>query len=91
LAQCAESYSVALRTWGNEIARKYQQRVKLLENAESIAELRQMPGLRCHPLKGERSGEWAINLNRYYRLIFTLEGRAAEMLTIEEVSKHYGD
>ncbi len=50
-----------------------------------------LPGLRCHPLKGKRIGQYAINLNGFYRLIFTLTGETLEIVRIEEVSKHYDD
>jgi proteic killer suppression protein len=42
-------------------------------------------------LKGDRSGEWAVKLTGFYRLIFTLEGKRLQIALIEEVSKHYGD
>jgi proteic killer suppression protein len=51
----------------------------------------QLPGLRCHELKGDRKGQYAINLTGYYRLIFTVTDKKMEIVCIEEVSKHYED
>jgi len=56
-----------------------------------LDELQSLPGLRCHPLSGDRKGQYAVNLNGFYRLIFTLKGDVLEIVLIEEVSKHYGD
>jgi len=63
----------------------------ILVSAKDIAELIKLSGLRCHQLKGNRVGQWAIKLTGFYRLIFTLESERLEIVCIEEVSKHYGD
>lgn len=81
----------AIRAYGEPVARKYILRVGIIKGARSIDELQRMPGLRCHELKGDRKGHWAINLTGFQRLIFTLEGKRLEIVCIEEVSKHYGD
>jgi proteic killer suppression protein len=47
--------------------------------------------LRCHPLKGDQSGQYAVNITGFYRLIFSLEGETLEIARIKEVSKHYDD
>lgn len=71
------------------MARKYVHRVNIIKVTRDIEELKRLPGLRCHQLKGERSGQWAVNLTDYQRLIFTLEGDRLEIVRIEGVSKHY--
>ena len=47
--------------------------------------------LHCHPLKGDRAGEWSIRLTGFWRLIFTLHGESLQVARIEEASKHYDD
>ena len=86
-----EQSSVAVRAYGSQVARKYVQRIAIIKHARDIGELQRLPGLDCHPLKGERAGQWAIRLTGFYRLIFTLEGERLEIALIEEVSKHYDD
>jgi len=81
----------AEKAYGKKIARKFIQRVNIIKTANNIDELKQLPGLRCHNLKGSRKEQWAIKLTGFYRLIFTLEGDCMEIARIEEVSKHYGD
>ncbi|MEN8245918.1 MAG: type II toxin-antitoxin system RelE/ParE family toxin [Thermodesulfobacteriota bacterium] len=84
-------YAVAQKAYGLQVARKYIERINIIKHARNIDELSRLPGLRCHPLKGDREGQFAISLTGFYRLIFTLHGDALEIANIEEVSKHYDD
>ena len=86
-----EKSSLAVRAYGEQVARKYIQRIGLIKQVRDIGELQKLPGLDCHPLKGDRAGQWAVKLTGFYRLIFTLEGDRLEIALIEEVSKHYDD
>ena len=83
--------NLAVKAYGNEVARKYIQRINIIKHAKDFDELSGLPGLRCHPLKGDREGQYAIDLTGFYRLIFTLVGESLEIVQIEEVSKHYDD
>ena len=84
-------HKLAVKAYGNEVARKYIQRINIIKYAKDFDELSGLPGLRCHPLKGDREGQYAINLTGFYRLIFTIVGESLEIVQIEEVSKHYDD
>ena len=33
-----------------------------------------LPGYRLHPLRGELSGFWAVNVSRNWRIVFRYEG-----------------
>lgn len=81
----------AEKAYGTEVARKYIQRVNIIKQVQNIDELIKLPGLRCHPLKGNRKGQWSVRLTGFYRLIFTLTGKTLTVVHIEEVSKHYDD
>jgi len=81
----------AVKAYGPQVGRRYVQRIGIIKQARDIEELVKLPGLRCHQLKGDRAGEWAIDLTGFDRLIFTLHGDRLEIVRIEEVSKHYGD
>lgn len=89
LERCYLESKQAIREFGNDIGRLYILRINIVKNTKSIDDLVKLPRLHCHPLKGARKGQWAVNLNRFYRLIFTLEGESLEVARIEEVSKHY--
>ncbi len=81
----------AEKVYGPDVVRKYIQRINILKEVRDINELCALPGLRCHPLKGNRQGQWAVKLTGYYRLIFTPEEKKLKIACIEEVSKHYDD
>ena len=81
----------AVKSYGKDVARKYILRINIIKSANNLEELMSLPGLGCHPLKGDRHGQYAIKLTGFYRLIFTLKGDALEIAQIEEVSKHYGN
>ena len=83
--------ATAVKSYGTQVARKYIQRIDIIKHAKNIEELLRLPGLRCHPLRGIRQGQYAVNLTGFYRLIFTLRGDGLEIANIEEVSKHYDD
>jgi len=77
--------------WGSVVARKYVQRIDILQEASDLAETEALPGLECHPLKGKRKGQFAVTLHDRWRLIFSFMGSGAKVIRIEEVTKHYGD
>ena len=85
------THKEALRRFGEQVAKRYIQRINIIQRAKSIHELRNLPGLRCHPLKADREGQWAVWLNDRYRLIFELTDEAQTTVRVLEVSKHYGD
>lgn len=91
LEKCYLDVAAGDRTFGKVLADRYVERINILRNATSFQHVRKISRLRCHQLKGERLGEWAINLDRFHRLIFTYTGGLMEVVCIEEVSKHYGD
>lgn len=91
LEKCYTAHKEAVKSFGEQVARKYVQRVNIIKAAKNLDELKTLPGLRCHPLTGNRQGQFAINLTGFYRLIFTLEGKLLQIVSIEEVSKHYDD
>ena len=91
LKKCYEDYQAGCREWGPEVARKYVQRIDLLQEASSIEEIRRLPGLDFHPLKGRREGQYGIRLHGGWRLVIVLEGEMNEVIFVREVSMHYGD
>lgn len=50
-------------------ARKIMQRLKAMGAAETLADMKFLPG-RCHELRGDRAGELSLDLDHPYRLLF---------------------
>jgi len=84
-------YAKATRSYGHDVARRYIERINIIKHARDIHELKALPSLNCHQLKGKRREQYGISLTGYYRLIISLKGNELEIVQIEEVSKHYGD
>lgn len=91
LEKCFLKHNQAVSEFGDQIARKYIQRINIIKGINSLDDLLKLPGLNCHPLKGNRSGQYTVKLTGFYRLIFTVEGDTLNIAMIEEVSKHYDD
>jgi len=58
-----------VKTFGR-LARKINQRMKELADADTLAVMRTLPAARCHELSGDREGELAVDVSGNYRLIF---------------------
>lgn len=54
------------------MAAKLRQILTLLDNAEEPDHMR-LPGLRLHPLKGDRRGQWAVWVTGNWRVVFRFE------------------
>lgn len=53
-----------------QLARKVNQRLKDLTDADTLAIMRTIPAARCHELTGDRKGELAVDVSGNYRMIF---------------------
>lgn len=58
-----------VRRFGASGARKIQARLAQLEAADTLEDMRDLPG-RCHELSGDRSGQLAVDVENPNRLIF---------------------
>ncbi len=77
----------AVRAWGEEVGRRYVQRINVLLDATTVADLYAARALDFHPLRGERSGQYALRLTGQVRLVVTIE---VEQVMIEEVVDYHG-
>ena len=55
--------------WGPELAKKLKRRLADLEAANTLEEVRNLPG-RCHELREDRKGQLAMDLVHPLRLLF---------------------
>ena len=88
LRKCFEKYYEASRTWGDRVARRYVERIQVLQNAASIEEVATYPQFKHHILSGDKAGEHVIWLTEKWRLHFAV---SEDVVTVLEVTKHYGD
>lgn len=58
------------KAYGQQRAVKIVQRLQEIQAAETLDVLSRVPGAGCHPLTGNRNGQFAVKLTGNYRLIF---------------------
>jgi plasmid maintenance system killer protein len=52
------------------LARKVNQRLKDLADADNLSIIKYIPAARCHELTGDRKGELAVDVSGNFRMIF---------------------
>lgn len=63
-----------------------ESKLKVLNAATNVEDLRAPPGNHLEKLRGDREGQWSIRINQQYRICFSFEGGDAYEV---EISKHY--
>ncbi|MGW9597780.1 type II toxin-antitoxin system RelE/ParE family toxin [Streptomyces chartreusis] len=71
LRKICESEKDLRRTYGAPLAGKVGQRLRALEAAETLEDMRPPALGRCHELTGDREGCLSLHLNANWRLIFS--------------------
>lgn len=61
-------------------------KLRMLDAAESVGDLRTPPGNRLEKLKGDRAGQWSIRINDQWRICFSWEG--GDAFGVEIVDYH---
>jgi proteic killer suppression protein len=62
---------------------RLRMRLVALDTATCIEDM-DLPGFRLHRLKGDRKGEWAIDVSRNWRVVFAFDGGNAENVDYED-------
>jgi plasmid maintenance system killer protein len=91
LERCYRELRMAQREWGPKVGRTYIQRINTIWAAKDGRDLFALRSLDVHPLKGDRRGQCSIRLGERERLIVRFEDDAWTIVSVEEVSRHYGD
>lgn len=59
-------------------------KLKLIQYAECLEDLKAIPGNKLHALSGKRKGQWAISVNGPWRLCFYFnDGQASDIELIQ--------
>lgn len=86
LRKVCTDYGVAQREYGLEMAEKIHLRIDDLRAADSIEMLVQYSIGRCHPLTGDRKGQYAMVLVEPFRLVFEKDNTnyCVQIVSIED-------
>lgn len=79
----------AEKRFGSEMAEKIHQRIDEIKAADTVEEMMQFKIGRCHPLKGNRRGQYAVDLTHPYRLIFEKNGNGIQIANIMEIVDYH--
>ena len=70
------------------LMRRIQRKVRLLNAANEIRDLRHPPGNRLERLRGDRAGQFSIRVNEQFRICFRLDEETHRIYDIEFVDYH---
>ncbi|MBO4595536.1 MAG: type II toxin-antitoxin system RelE/ParE family toxin [Bacteroidales bacterium] len=76
-----------LKRYGSLRAQLLIRRIQTIRMSQSFEQLKSFPG-HFHELTGDRSGQWACNLDQPYRLIFEDAGNGT--VNIIEIVNYHG-
>ncbi len=78
--------------YSQDVILKYKKTVLMLQNTESIKELRKFRGMNFEALKGKFKGHYSVRVDLQYRLILSVEKDLVvitDVLIIEDLTNHY--
>lgn len=79
----------AEKKYGQEMATKIHQRIDEISAADSVDMLVRFRIGRCHPLKGNRKGEYGMDLVHPYRLVFRVLNGEIQIAKIMEIIDYH--
>ena len=82
------------KIWGGDVSRKLpadiqqiaRRKLRMLNNAIELKDLRIPPANRLEALKGERKGQYSIRINQQWRICF--KWKNGDVLDVEIVDYH---
>lgn len=86
--QCTD-YRVTIKDYNKEMAVKITQRIDEINSASTVEELVQFKIGRCHPLEGNRNGQYAMDLVHPFRLVFVEEKGHIELIKIIAIEDYH--
>ena len=73
-----------VRRFPEDIQRRAQMKLMIINNAEDLNDLRVPPGNRLEALSGDRDGQYSIRINDQWRICFTWsEGNAYQIEIVD--------
>ncbi len=79
-------YRELVRVWGPDILKAGLRKLRILDAATSLEDLKSPPGNRLEKLSGDRAGQWSIRVNDQWRICFVW--REGDAYDVEMVDYH---
>lgn len=81
--------SVARKVYSVKMAEKIQMRIDEIRASDSVESMIKYQIGKCHELKGDRDGQYAVNLVQPYRLIFEKKDKEITIVRIIEITDYH--
>ena len=104
LAEICNNRAETVRSWGAANGSLVRRRLSQLAGVSNLELIATIPGARCHPLAGDRAGQFAVDLHLPFRLIFApdieplprsddglIDRALVTKIRIIEVTDYHGD
>lgn len=72
MAKLCNSLSKSQKKWGDRRGRLVIRRLDEIRDSANMAVLKTLPGARLHPLLENRKGQYSVDLEHPYRLLFEI-------------------
>ena len=79
-------YREPVKKWGPDVQRTGLRKLRILDAALTLEDLKSPPGNRLEKLAGARAGQWSIRVNDQWRLCF--QWRDGDAHAVEMVDYH---
>lgn len=89
IKQICTDAKISDRTYGVRMSAIIQQRIDQIQAAESVEMMIRHKIGRCHPLTGNRNGQFAVDLVHPYRLVFKKHGDEIQIAHITEIVDYH--
>ena len=89
MEEICTDYHAAKKQHGIAMAGKIHQRIKEIRASETVELMIQYGVGRCHLLKGNRKGSYAVDLIQPYRLVFEKHGEEIQIAHIMEIVDYH--
>lgn len=83
------TYSYAVKKHGDRMAERIFRRINEITATDSVEDLIKYSIGRCHPLKEDRKGQYAMDLVHPYRLVFKKKNENSIIVIILEVTDYH--
>lgn len=80
---------IAEKTYGRNMAEKIQQRIQEIYSADTVETMVKYHIGRCHPLKQNRKGQYAVDLVHPYRMVFNVIEDEIQIAKILEIIDYH--
>lgn len=81
--------SAAKKVYSIEMAERIQMRIDEIRASDSVESMIKYKIGRCHALKGDRAGQYAVDLIQPYRLIFEKNDKEIRIVRIIEITDYH--